>query len=52
MQCLHCAQTIRRGKEGCAANETSNTGMAVHMRAKHLGQAAEVSEEEGKCPST
>ena len=36
VKCLHCDQIVRRGKVGCAAKETSNSGMAHHMRSKHL----------------
>ena len=42
VRCLHCDQLVRRGKAGCTPKQTSNTGMSTHMRAKHLGQAAEV----------
>jgi len=41
-RCLHCDQIVRRGKVGCSARETSNSGMAHHMRSKHTGQAMEV----------
>ena len=36
-RCLHCDQIVRRGKVGCSARETSNSGMAHHMRSKHTG---------------
>ena len=42
VKCLHCDQIVRRGKVGCAAKETSNSGMAHHMRSKHPGESMEV----------
>merc|ERR1712055_1047965 len=36
-KCLHCDKLVRRGKPGCTARETTNSGMASHMRTKHSG---------------
>ena len=36
-KCLYCDKLVRRGKPGCTARETTNSGMASHMRTKHSG---------------
>ena len=41
-KCLHCDKLVRRGKPGCTARETTNSGMASHMRTKHSGLALQV----------
>ena len=42
VQCIHCNKMVRRGKAGCSSKETSNSGMATHMRAKHRDLANQV----------
>ena len=39
VQCILCNKMVRRGKAGCSSKETSNSGMATHMRSKHRDQA-------------
>ena len=41
-KCLHCDMLVRRGKPGCTARETTNAGMASHMRTKHSALALQV----------
>ena len=38
VRCLHCNKLVRRGKDGCTSREASNSGMAAHMRSKHVAQ--------------
>ena len=42
VQCLHCNKLVRRGKAGCSPRETSNSGMATHIRSRHPEQANQV----------
>ena len=42
VQCIHCNKLVRRGKAGCSSQETSNSGMATHMRSRHRDQAIQV----------
>ena len=42
VQCILCNKLVRRGKAGCSSKETSNSGMATHMRSKHRDQANQV----------
>ena len=37
-----CNKLVRRGKAGCSSQETSNSGMATHMRSRHRDQAIQV----------
>ena len=41
-KCLHCDKLVRWGKPGCTSRETTNSGMASHMRTKHSGLALQV----------
>ena len=34
VQCILCNKMVRRGKAGCSSKETSNSGMATHMRSR------------------